>query len=92
MWRLPDCVEISGETYRINTDFRAGIAYAQAAMAGEAISQAALLTLYFPDGIPEDREAAAPLVALPGPAARADQPQLLGAGPIPRSQSERHQR
>ena len=58
MWRLPDCVEISGETYRINTDFRAGIAYAQAAMAGEAIPQAALLTLYFPDGIPEDREAA----------------------------------
>lgn len=51
-------MEVGWEFYRINTDFRAGIAYAQAAMAGDPISQTSLLTLYFPDGIPEDREAA----------------------------------
>lgn len=51
-------MEVSGDLCRINTDFRAGIAYTQAAMAGRPISQAALLALYFPDGAPEDREAA----------------------------------
>ena len=58
LWRLPDSTEISGEICRINTDFRAGIAYAQAAMAGKQISQAALLALFFPDGAPGDRDAA----------------------------------
>ena len=51
-------MEIGEEIFRINTDFRAGIAYAQAAMAGKPIPQAMLLALYFPDGIPENRDAA----------------------------------
>jgi hypothetical protein len=51
-------VEIAGEAYRINTDFRAGIAYSMAAMAGEPIPMEQLLAMYFPDGIPEDRDAA----------------------------------
>lgn len=51
-------MEIGGEGYRINTDFRAGAAYSMAAMAGEPIPQEALLALYFPEGIPPDRAAA----------------------------------
>ena len=51
-------MEIAGEAHRINTDFRAGIDYNMAAMSGDPIPQDALLALYFPDGIPADRDAA----------------------------------
>ena len=57
-------MEIGGEDYRINTDFRAGAAYSMAAMAGEPIPQEALLALYFPEGIPPDRAAAVEAVNL----------------------------
>ena len=51
-------MEISGEDHRINTDFRAGVAYTMAALSGEPVPRDALLALYFPDGIPDDRDAA----------------------------------
>ena len=51
-------MEIAGEAHRINTDFRAGIAYSMAAMSGEPIPMEQLLALYFTDGIPADRDAA----------------------------------
>lgn len=51
-------MEISGETYRINTDFRAGIAYWSALIAEEPIRRDTLLGLFFPDGAPPDPDAA----------------------------------
>ena len=51
-------MEISGESYRINTDFRAGIAYWSALIAEEPIRRDALLGLFFPDGAPPDPDAA----------------------------------
>lgn len=51
-------MEIGGETYRINTDFRAGIAYWSALIAEEPIRRDVLLGLFFPDGAPSDPDAA----------------------------------
>lgn len=51
-------MEISGDTYRINTDFRAGVAYWSALIAEEPIRRDMLLRLFFPDGAPPDPEAA----------------------------------
>ena len=50
-------MEIDGEPYRINTDFRAGIAYEIAAQAGHPINLNTLLSVFFPDEIPSDHEA-----------------------------------
>lgn len=51
-------MEIDGEAYRINTDFRAGIAFSIAAQSGEPIQLSRLLQLYFPECVPADTSAA----------------------------------
>ena len=54
---LPDTVEIGGNTYPIETDFRAGIAFELAVQRGEQ-SIRAWLEPWFPDGCPRDVEGA----------------------------------
>lgn len=55
---LPDSVEIDGKPYRINTDFRAGLAYCMAMTAAEPVREETLLRLFFQKHKPENRAAA----------------------------------
>lgn len=59
MWAPPDGVELEGETYRINTDFRAGIAYYTALTSGEPVRADSLLRLFFPEQRPPQEAALA---------------------------------
>lgn len=56
--RLPDTVEIDGAAVRIAPDFRVGVAIETELLTGEP-DAAGLLTAFYPDGIPENVEAAA---------------------------------
>lgn len=47
-----------GKPYRINTDFRVGLAYCMAITAGEPVREETVLRLFYPDYQPEDRAAA----------------------------------
>ena len=55
---LPDTVEVGGCVYRINADFRVGVAL-ETEMHSADPDAAGLLTLFYPEGIPEDVQAAA---------------------------------
>lgn len=59
MWAPPDGVELEGESYRINTDFRAGIAYYTALTSGEPVRVDSLLRLFFPEQCPPQEAAVA---------------------------------
>lgn len=54
----PDGVEVNGEPFRINTDFRAGVAYISALLRGEPIHVENALRLFFPERRPRDEKAA----------------------------------
>lgn len=53
----PETVEIGGQSYPVNTDFRAGIEL-ECAVLHDRIDLAQLLQLYYPSGIPADVEGA----------------------------------
>ena len=55
---LPDTVEVGGCVYRINADFRVGVAL-ETEMHSADPDVAGLLALFYPEGIPEDVQAAA---------------------------------
>lgn len=51
-------MELDGKAYRINTDFRAGLAYSSALLRGDPIHVDTVLRLFFPEDRPEDHQAA----------------------------------
>ncbi len=51
-------MELDGEPTRINTDFRAGLAYSSALLGGESVPVDQALRLFFPERRPTDEKAA----------------------------------
>lgn len=52
-------MELDGKPYRINTDFRAGIAYSSALLSGTPLPAGQLVRLFFPDEQPAEAAALA---------------------------------
>ena len=48
----------NGGVYTINTDFRAGVAFCTAVQRGETIQKGKLLSMFYPEKIPTDTDAA----------------------------------
>lgn len=55
--KLPVCVRVGSSVFSINTDFRAGIAF-ELMVDAEETNVEAVLSLFFPDGIPKDIDGA----------------------------------
>lgn len=55
---LPETVEVDGRTYRMNPDFRVGVAFETEMLSVEP-DVAGLLALFYPEGVPENVQAAA---------------------------------
>lgn len=55
---LPETVEIDGQPYAINCDFRFGITLEQEVLSDQETDVAGLLRLFYPDGVPRNVNAA----------------------------------